>query len=105
MFRGDQRPSAHHAASTHSTTQGLSPNEHVNLNNEVANDIFNNEIKYERSLVGFYVRSDARLKLDSCTYKNQLFLMLDQMARIGNFSMYINAIEFRSKYRPRQECA
>lgn len=74
---------------------GLSPNEHVNLNNEVANDIFNNEIKYERSLVGFYVRSDARLKLDSCTYKNQLFLMLDQMARIGNFSMYINAIEFR----------
>ena len=47
-------------------------------------------------MVGFYVRADPRLKLETQTYKNQLFLILDQMCRIGNFSMYVNAIEFRS---------
>lgn len=46
--------------------------------------------------MGFYIKTDPRLKLDSYTYKNQLFLLLDQMLRIGSFSLYINAIEFRS---------
>ena len=30
--------------------------------------------------------------------------MLDQMVRMGNFNMYINAIEFRSKFKAIKEC-
>ena len=42
MFLINKRTGFHHAASTPIITQGLNPNEHIGLNSEVANDIFNN---------------------------------------------------------------
>lgn len=43
--------------------KGINPNEHVCLNKQISFDIYDNEIRFERSLVGFYVKTDPRLKL------------------------------------------
>lgn len=55
--------------------KGLLPKTHISINKTVALDIYDNEIKFERSLVGFCVKPDERA-LGNTIYTNQLFVLL-----------------------------
>lgn len=62
----------------------------------MAQDIYDNEIRYERSLVGFCVKPDERA-LGNTIYKNQLFVILELLSRLMWLKMGVEAIEYRSK--------
>jgi hypothetical protein len=70
----------------------------VSINKTVAEDIFENEIRFERSLVGFSVKMDERVERTEI-YKNQLFVILEMLSRFMWLKMRVDAIEYRSKGR------
>ena len=64
MFRIGKGSYFYHVAGNNYYIKGLASEEHIQLNRLISEDIYDNECRFERNLVGMFVKVDKRLKLN-----------------------------------------